>query len=72
MTNKAKFRNAKNAYNSSNSNDYEQKTMNNELLKTNPNKANLACHSSSEDGLVCPASRFQAKNLIKNCKNYLT
>jgi hypothetical protein len=41
MQNKANFQKAKNEYNFSNSNDYEQKTTNYELFKTNPNKANL-------------------------------
>jgi hypothetical protein len=41
MPNKAKFRDAKNARNSSPSNNYQQQTTNNQLPKTNPNKANF-------------------------------
>jgi hypothetical protein len=44
MPNKAKFRNAKNEHKSLFHNDYEQQTMNNELLKTKPNKANFIGH----------------------------
>lgn len=36
IPNKANFINAKNAYNFSNNNDYEQKTTNYELSKTKP------------------------------------
>jgi hypothetical protein len=39
MPNKANFRKPKNEHNSLFYNDYEQKTTNYELLKTNPNKA---------------------------------
>jgi hypothetical protein len=42
IPNKANFQKAQNIRNFSNSNDYEQKTTNNELLKTNPNKANFS------------------------------
>ena len=41
MPNKANFENARNECNYRYDNDYEQKTPNYELFKTNPNKANL-------------------------------
>ena len=48
MQNEPNFQNPQNCYNFSNSNDYEQKTTNYELLKTNPNKPNLEHHRISE------------------------
>jgi hypothetical protein len=39
MQNKAKFRNAKNEYNYSPRNNYQQRTTNYQLSKTNPNQS---------------------------------
>jgi hypothetical protein len=58
MQNKAKFQKAKNERNSSNSNDYEQKTTNYELLKTKPNKPNFCITSK---GVYSKQTQIKAK-----------
>ncbi|MFA5252321.1 MAG: hypothetical protein WC454_07035 [Phycisphaerae bacterium] len=58
MPNKANFQNAKNACKCSCDNDYEQKTMNNELLKTKPKqtqtKPNLSAYMADKFALSLP------------------
>jgi hypothetical protein len=52
IQNKPNFRNARNEYKSSNSNNYEQKTTNSQLRKTNPIKPNFASPNLSNKILI--------------------